>query len=207
MHEAKMNFACPKCKQATAISITTLKLDTVECYHCGEKLYAGALPKLAYKLSKEFHRLFKKHANAYFYTRIEFERDFQEIDDGGRFFFDELKSFQDNDMLIAPPRFEILAYQFKCIDTSVRMLLHDDSIAHPKDYFIPANYQFSYKFSEVMDEPYLNASHKGIPSEQDRKFLGLHLLDYADLIHYTRLYNAYLRAFSHTHCTFACLEY
>jgi len=110
-------------------------------------------------------------------------------------------------MLIAPPRFEILAYQFKYIDTSARMLLHDDSIAHPKDYFIPANYQFSYKFSEVMDEPYLNASHKDIPSERDRKFLGLHLLDYADLIHYTRLYNAYLRAFSHTHCTFACLEY
>ena len=52
-----MNFACPKCKQATAISITTLKLDTFECYHGGEKLYTGALPKLAYKLSKEFHKL------------------------------------------------------------------------------------------------------------------------------------------------------
>jgi len=49
-----MNFACPKCKQATVISITALKLDTFECYHCNEKLYAGALPKLVYKLSKEF---------------------------------------------------------------------------------------------------------------------------------------------------------
>ena len=185
MHEAKMNFACPKCKQATAISITTLKLDTFECYHCKERLYAGALPKLAYKLSKEAQRLFKKHANVYFYTRIEFERDFQEIDDGGQFFFDELKSFKDKDIFVYPPRFEILAYQFKCIDTSARMLLHDDSIAHPKDYSIPACYQFSYKFSEVMDEPYLKASHKDIPSEKDREFLGLYLLDYADLIHYT----------------------
>lgn len=172
-----------------------------------KKLYAGALPKLAYNLSKEFHRLFKKHANAYFYTRIEFERDYEEIDDGGVFFLNELEAFKEKDILVTLPRFEILAYQFKCKDTGARMLLHDDSMAHPNDYFIPADYQFSYKFSEVMDEPYLQASYKDIPSEKDSEFVGLHLLDYADLIHYTRLYNAYLRAFSHTYSTFACLEY
>ncbi|MBE3021601.1 hypothetical protein [Campylobacter sp. 7477a] len=206
MHEAKINFACPKCKQATAAYISTVKLNTFECSHCHERLYADALPRLAHKLSKELCKLFKRHANAYFYTRIEFERDYECVDDTNIFFSNALKAFQDKDALFTPPRFEILAYQFKCKNTAVRMLLHDDSIAHPDDYLIPTCHRFSYKFSEVTDEPYLPVSSKDTSKERDDEFLGLYLFDYADLIHYTRLYNAYLRAFSQTHRTFACLE-
>ncbi|MFW5613639.1 hypothetical protein [Campylobacter hyointestinalis] len=73
MHEAKMILFCPKCRQSTYNSIKSLRVNTLSCCHCGEKYYADALPKLAFKLSKEWHRLFKKHANAYFYSRIEFE--------------------------------------------------------------------------------------------------------------------------------------
>ncbi len=206
MDNAKVVFVCPKCKKITEVLINSVKQDEFICANCKEVYYASKLPRLALKIINELGKLFKKHAKYNSYTQIEFERDFMIKDDTQDFFIQALKEFKEQDEYSRPlPRFQILAYQFKCINTSTRMLLHDDSILYPYNYAIPASYSFSYTYNEVLDKPYLKASYKSLPTCKDDEFLGLYLFDYANLIYYTKLYNAYLRAFSQTHKTFAYL--
>ncbi|MFW5624251.1 MAG: hypothetical protein ACOCMW_00315, partial [Campylobacter hyointestinalis] len=104
---------------------------------------------------------------------------FQAIQLHIRNFFKEVDNHQDKNYKIhISPRFDIIGYQFKCINTSVKMFLHDDSILDPRYYDIPAFYNFSYTFSEITEKPYYKASHKDLSSTND-EFAGLYLLDYS----------------------------
>lgn len=208
MHKAKMKFFCPKCKQVTDVNILSVRAKEVYCYHCNEIFSADNLLKSLFRLSKELHKLFKKHANISCFTRVEFERDYKLSINTLDFFFSQVKDCQDKDEYHSGffPRFDIVAYQFKCKYSSVRMLLHDDSISYPQDYLIPASFSFSYKFSEIIEKPFLSVSQRDVRTKRNNEFAKLHLFDYADLVHYTKLYNAYLRAFSKKHQCFACFQ-
>lgn len=147
-------FFCSKCKNDFTVN-TTAKTKTIICPHCQKTYQLEQLIKTANAISKELNKLAKKFAHIYFYTRVEFEQDYKLLNNTQHYF--EMASLMMKEPasqdLTYPPRFEIVAFQFKTKD-HFRIMLHSETLK-PWLYNLYASPNFHTTFKQTIYNPHL----------------------------------------------------
>jgi len=189
----EIRFFCNSCK-SVFLTKTTNKTKQIICPNCKKNYPFRQIIGSIYNIKKELDKLFKNFS-IYYYVRVEFEQDFRELNSTDDFFQIATTIMKNSSVdTIFPPRFDIVAYQFKAED-GFRFMLHSCSLA-PNLYNIPASAHVYASFKDAIYK-----SHLYIFPE-DAKENKLTLEKFSLLALYSIRYATLYEQFVHTHKSF-----